>query len=74
MANYHKPNLDTPKVEQVNAYKHGTAPAVAKFGVGAKNIAEIREATDARRANSEVWSHALAVVINDQERPVLFRL
>ena len=56
MANYHEPNLDTPKVEQVNVSEHGTAPAAAKFGVGAKSLAEICEATNARMANSEAWS------------------
>ena len=36
MANYHEPDLDTPKVEQVNVSEHGTAPAAARFGVGGK--------------------------------------
>jgi hypothetical protein len=49
----HKPNLDTPKIEQVGPYRNGTAPKAAKFGVGASNLAEIKEATDRRRAHNE---------------------
>jgi hypothetical protein len=45
-----------PPIERVGPYKHGTAPRAAEFGKGARNIQEIREATEARRANSAQWS------------------
>jgi hypothetical protein len=44
------------KVEQVNTYRNGTAPRAAEFGKGARNLAEIQQATDARRENSAQWS------------------
>jgi hypothetical protein len=45
------------KVEHVSTYKNGTAPRAAEFGKGARNIEEIRQATEARRQNSAQWSN-----------------
>jgi hypothetical protein len=41
-----------PPIESVAGYKAGKEPAAAAFGRGAKNVAEIREATEARREHS----------------------
>jgi hypothetical protein len=40
------------KIEQIGPYKDNSAPKAARFGIGASNINEIKEATDARRRNS----------------------
>jgi hypothetical protein len=40
------------KVESVAGYRTDKAPDAAKFGVGASNINQIREATEARRRHS----------------------
>ena len=40
------------KVEQVGPYKDNSAPKAARFGIGASNLNEIREATEARRRHS----------------------
>jgi hypothetical protein len=44
------------KVEQVNTYRNNTAPRAAEFGKGARDLAEIKQATDARRAHNEALS------------------
>jgi hypothetical protein len=49
MTNQHQQYLETPKIESVAGYRQGHAPAAAKYGVGAKSIAEIAEAAEARR-------------------------
>jgi hypothetical protein len=45
-----------PPIEQVGPYRNNTAPAAAKAGVGAKSLAEIQEALDARRRHNEALS------------------
>ena len=45
-----------PPIESVAGYKTGQAPAAPKFGQGARNIAEIAEATEARRRHNEALS------------------
>jgi hypothetical protein len=45
-----------PPVESVAGYKQGTAPRAARFGEGARDIAEIAEATEARRHHNEALS------------------
>jgi hypothetical protein len=44
------------KVEQVGPYRNNTAPQAARFGKGATNINEIREATEACRRHNEALS------------------
>ena len=56
MRNDHEANYNKPQVEQVNTYRNNTAPRAAEFGKGARTVAEIHEATEARRANSAQWS------------------
>ena len=41
-----------PPIEQVGPYRNNTAPAAAKAGVGAKSLAEIQDALDARRRHN----------------------
>jgi hypothetical protein len=41
------------KIEKVSEYSDNKAPAASKFGVGATNINQIKEATDARRRHSD---------------------
>jgi hypothetical protein len=55
----HKPNLNPVNVEQVSEYRRTTnrgtepqPPRAAQFRKGASNIEQIREATDARRRQS----------------------
>jgi hypothetical protein len=38
-----------PPIESVAGYAKDKAPAAAKYGVGAKSVAEIAEAAEARR-------------------------
>jgi hypothetical protein len=45
----HSPNLETPRIESVAGYKTGKAPDAATFNRGAKSVAEIAEAAEARR-------------------------
>jgi hypothetical protein len=45
------------KVEQAGPYRNNTAPKAARFGVGASNLAEIKQATEARRAHNEALSN-----------------
>jgi hypothetical protein len=46
-----------PPVESVAGYKQGQSPRAARFGQGgARNIAEIAEATEARRRHNEALS------------------
>jgi hypothetical protein len=45
-----------PPVESVSEYKAGTAPRAARFGQGARNIAEIAEATERRREHNSALS------------------
>jgi len=42
--------MTTAKPDHLTDVYGKTAPAAAKFGVGAANLAEIQEATDARRS------------------------
>lgn len=46
-----------PPVESVAGYKTGKSPAAAEFAKGASNLAEIKQATDARRAHNEALSN-----------------
>jgi hypothetical protein len=48
------------KVESVAGYQTNKAPAAAEFGKGARNLAEIQQATDARRAHNESLSRGYA--------------
>ena len=41
-----------PPIESVAGYKQGQNPAAATCSRGARNVAEIREATEARRQHS----------------------
>lgn len=72
-ARHHKSNLETPKVEQVGPYRSdrdGIAPPrAAQFGKGARDLAEIKQATDARRAHNEALSNRpIGPVANWQPR------
>lgn len=55
--NKHTPNTNKPAVESVAGYAKNKAPAAAAFGRGASNLAEIKQATDARRAHNEALSN-----------------
>ena len=57
LAIFNETDFNAPKVEQVGPYRNGTAPAAAKFGVGALNIVEIQQATDARGFHNEALSY-----------------
>lgn len=45
-----------PPVESVAGYKAGQAPRAARFGQGARNLAEIADATQRRREHNEALS------------------
>jgi hypothetical protein len=52
----HTPNLNKPAVESVAGYRKNQSPAAAEFAKGASNLAEIKQATDVRRAHNEALS------------------
>jgi hypothetical protein len=45
-----------PPVESIAGYKQGEAPRAARFGQGARNLAEIADAAARRRAHNEALS------------------
>jgi hypothetical protein len=53
-ANYKEPAK--PAVESVAGFKSGEAPRAARFGQGARNLAEIADATQRRREHNEALS------------------
>jgi hypothetical protein len=63
MSDASKPNLETPKIEQVSEYRDSTRtgsqpppPDAARALKGTQTIEGIREATEARRQQSNSWS------------------
>jgi hypothetical protein len=55
MTDANKPNLNEPKIEQVNVYRNGTAPkaAIRYGGRGATSLQDIQDALNARRRHNE---------------------
>jgi transposase-like protein len=55
-------NQTTPKIDGVDGYNSQTVktnpPGAAKFGVGARTIEQIKQATDARREHSRQLGEA----------------
>jgi hypothetical protein len=45
-----------PPMESVAGYKSGQAPRAARFGQGARNLEEIKQATEMRRRHNESLS------------------
>ena len=63
MGKFSEPNLNPPKIEQYFEYRNTTRrgsepapPDAAKALRGTNTIEEIREATEARRAQSASWA------------------
>jgi hypothetical protein len=59
MTDASKPNLETPKGEQISEYRNGTAPKAANRygGRGATSLQDIQDALDARRRHNESLSN-----------------
>jgi hypothetical protein len=62
MGDYHKADTNPPNIEQVSEFRRTTnragqpqPPKAAEFGKGATDMQQIREATEARRQQSESW-------------------
>jgi hypothetical protein len=53
-----------PPIERTDVYK---TPAAARFGRGASNLAEIKQATDMRRAHNEALSNSFCWSANVRE-------
>jgi hypothetical protein len=53
-----RPNTATPKIERHSEYRGNSAPDAARALRGTTTLEGIKQATEARRANSEAWSVA----------------
>lgn len=58
--------MNKPTIHQIDTYRDAWAPKAATFGVGARNLSEIREATDARRELSRQQSPTAPVSQGDR--------
>jgi hypothetical protein len=64
MGKFSEPNFNKPQIEQVSEFRNTTRrgsepapPRASEFAKGARTVAEIHEAAEARREQSKSWAN-----------------